>query len=91
MSVVTKKSDTHEERYAHVKVDGVLCNRATVFARKDEKGWAVSVAYCSRKDIFSRDKGRGIARRRFFFGQKSRLYEPISYEAMLKHATTFAP
>lgn len=73
MSALTKKSDTHQERYVHIQIpDNARVTHATVFARlKPEDGrqparWEMTVAFCSKGDHFSRKIGRTVARRRFF-------------------------
>lgn len=67
MSVETKRSDTHQELFATIKVDGQLSSHASIFLREEEPGrWFYQVAFCSKKDQFSRDHGRKLARRRYF-------------------------
>lgn len=86
MSVYTKKSDTHEERYYHIPLDTSICRlqMATIFARKDhERGWEITGAFCHRDDTFSRKRGRTIARRRFFNDPELRIPLPakdMTYE-----------
>lgn len=69
------KSTTHEERFLHVR--GLPADSkysiATVFARKETNpsllssdGWYASVAFCWKKDQFSREQGRQNARRLYF-------------------------
>ncbi len=68
MSFETRKSDTHEERYYHIPIDGhPKVHMATVFVREDTPGkWSAAVAFCAHGDTFSRRIGRQTARRRYF-------------------------
>lgn len=81
MSYETRKSDTHEERYVHTPVSGMKTFMATVFCRKEESGmWYMATAYCSRNDraLFTRKKGRGVARRKYFTRRnQSGLHVPL--------------
>lgn len=71
MSLKTRKSDTHEERYFHIQLKDQPNSRlraVTIFARKDNLTglWDVSGAFCHKEDKFDRKIGRQVARRRFF-------------------------
>lgn len=68
MSAGTRKSDTHEEWYAHFKVDHPRATHVTIFARRPgpNHDWQSTYALCAPGDQFSRKVGRQVARRRFF-------------------------
>jgi len=77
MDTTHHKSTTHEERYAHfteyncnINFGHRFCG-ATVFARKEEDTWLMSIAFCSRKDEFCRKTGRQVARRRYFLARQT--------------------
>lgn len=73
MSITTKRSDTHEEKYACIEVDGHLSSHATIFLREEASGvWMFNIAYCSKKDQLDRQFGRKIARRRYFWARNTR-------------------
>lgn len=81
MSTLTKKSDTHKERYVHIQIpDNARVTHATVFARlkpaneRQPARWEMTVAFCSKGDHFSRRIGRTVARRRFFNAVVPRLH-----------------
>jgi len=90
MSAHTKKSDTHDERYVHVLVDGMLANKATVFARQERGLWWASVAFCSREDTFSKKRGRTVARRKWFDLEHVPVDNP-EYDTLKSLAETLAP
>lgn len=85
MSLETKKSDTHEERYFHIKPNDVWeamfsenytdvyfpCQAATVFYRKEQSGWHGAIALCSWVDNFCRATGRKVARRKYFIAKEA--------------------
>jgi hypothetical protein len=68
------RSTTHEEIFFHFNhLTHERFVGGTVFARYEvnmplrlNDGWYMSVALCNRHDGFSREKGRQIARRRYF-------------------------
>lgn len=92
MSVYTKKSDTVEERFAHLDIVPDLAHKATVFARKEADGYYASVAYCSLQDDFNRRIGRNVARRRYFSGgPRFKLGAEFTYEAAQRLADAHAP
>lgn len=68
MSAATRKSDTHDERYAHIELYTRKYTHATVFARRPKTGgdWTYAVSLCVYGDTFSRKIGRQAARRRYF-------------------------
>ncbi len=67
MSIITKKSDTHEERFVHLDIAGSdRVYKATVFARKEPTGWYAAVAFCAHGDQFEKHVGRSTARRAYF-------------------------
>lgn len=94
MSAVTKKSDTHEERYAHVKIEGNhKVSHATVFARKEFGGdgaFQFSVALCAHGDQFSRAIGRQTARRKYFNHKIEAVAPKFTFDVAQKIATQTA-
>ena len=74
MSIETRRSDTHRELYANIKVDGAMTSHASIFLREESPGaWQFNLAYCSKKDQFSREIGRKLARRRYFQFKESNI------------------
>jgi len=94
MSIETKKSDTHQERYVHLEIKGHdRVHHATVYAREYQPGfWGASVAFCAHGDTFSRKTGRNVARRRYFKGANHRWYlgEKFGYQRAVNMALTLA-
>lgn len=94
MSIHTKKSDTHQERYIHLEVENhPKVHGATVFARETSPGhWTYIAAYCAHGDAFNRRLGRQIARRMFFNPAKhDRLFYPggpFEYQKAVEVALT---
>ena len=98
MSESTKRSDTHEERYFHIRPQtleelyGLLpflsmpFKGATVFYREEDGVWYGSIALCSWEDQFSRKAGRSVARRRYFTTNlvvhEQGLHEPVFDDAL---------
>jgi len=69
------KSTTHEENFAHIKLDTHPDLQAiTVFVRKEDDGWYGSSARCVHGDQFCRRTGRQIARRRYFQWPDHRIF-----------------
>ena len=77
MSVYTKKSDTHEERYYHFQWEPTMSRLrgATIYARRSNVSgaWMATGAFCHKDDTFDRNRGRNTARRRFFNSPKHRI------------------
>ena len=86
MSRLTKKSDTHQERYVHLEIENhPKVHAATVFAREITPGdWTYVAAYCAHGDQFNRRLGRQIARRTFFDANKRHrrdyVYGPFEFQ-----------
>lgn len=84
MSKETKKSDTHEERYIHLTVEGPRIKNMTLFARKEDDGtWYAAVSFCHKDDHFERRIGRQVARRRYFNKDRAILGKEFTYEVAL--------
>ena len=70
MSALTRRSDTHEERYFHFEVFDPenKVYRGTVFMRKEDAAgeWFGRGTFCSEKDQFIRRLGRSRARQLYF-------------------------
>lgn len=72
-----RKSTTHDERYYHIKDAIEIEDRryikgykaCTVFMRKEQDGWYVSIARCSEYGNFCKRQGRSIAHRKYFQGK----------------------
>ncbi len=85
MSELTKKSDTHEERFIHLALNHDRFHHATLFARKENKNWWYTIAFCVKGDIFCKKIGRSVARRKYFTprpGKKPMLifFDKFSYK-----------
>ena len=73
MSALTRRSDTHEERYFHFMVHDPMgqVHRGTVFMRKEnEHHWFGRGTLCSIQDQFMRRTGRSRARHLYFQAKK---------------------
>ena len=68
------KSNTHDERFAHFKVESEKYSHATVFARQENGAWYMSFALCWKLDQFDRSIGRKSARRHYFANPQRRLF-----------------
>lgn len=64
------KSNRTEELYFHfhhaTEQKGIVVQGGTVFFRREGTLWYGNVARCSLSDQFCRQKGRTVARRRYF-------------------------
>jgi hypothetical protein len=86
MSIETRRSDTHAEKFFHFQVVDPLgkVTHATIFARLETPDhWFGSVAFCSVNDTFTRKGGRTHARRLYFSSRLSRqLTQPLTWVEM---------
>jgi hypothetical protein len=94
MSVFTKKSDTHQERYVHLEIKNHdRVHHATVYAREYAAGvWGASVAFCAHGDQFIRRVGRSVARRKYFEAEGKHRWHlgSFSYDRAVNLALTRA-
>ena len=69
------KSTTHDERFAHFKVESEKYSHATVFARQEADGmfW-MALSFCWKLDQFDRSIGRKSARRHYFADPTKHVY-----------------
>lgn len=66
MMITPRRSTTHKEQYAHIRLPAFdRWAAGTVFVRLEDEGWFASVALCIKADQFSRRVGRTVARRKY--------------------------
>jgi hypothetical protein len=90
MTFVRHKSDTHDERYFHVKIPNGRYAGCTFFFRKEGGLWLYAIAMCSNVDQFQKRVGRNIARRRYFTDRNAG-FAPLSLVASVGGAAGAEP